>query len=264
MNDPLPTLNVELLADVVTWAVADEKAINDLKAKYPDWGDWNQSTWATEVRNGVCQTSYCIAGQAVVQVGYGLVLPRVDDLESLERCGYDFEGYDEDYIKRCLSQVNANTCAPKVFAGLDDKGRPKYRLDYDHEVAIPNAARNALGLTDFEGSALFEGDNSIESVVTIAFMIARARGEEVFNTFVAAVPQPVRDVMDEACEGEWEKGYAAMQNIRWFPTGYLADVVPPVDVKTVLRAALDDQHDGGEVSDREYEAAIDWLTAAHA
>lgn len=263
MNDPLPTLNVQLLADVVTWAVADETAMDELREKYPDWGVWNQGTWATQVRNGICQTSYCIAGQACVQVGYGLVLPTIDDPESIERAGYDFEGYDDDYIKRALREVNANTCAPKVFAGLDDKGRPKYRLDYDQERSIPDAARDALGIAPEEGSALFEGNNNLTTVVTMATLIAKARGDEVFRSFKDLLPNPVLDVMDEAWDGEWSKGWQAMFNKFWFPEGYQDAVMPPRDLVDVLRNLAYEASAEGEMSEREYEKVLTALSGMH-
>lgn len=263
MNDPLPTLNVQLLADVVTWAVADEKAMDELREKYPEWGAWNQGTWATQVRNGVCQTSYCIAGQACVQVGYGLVLPQIDDPDSLEHSGFDFEGYDEEDIKRALHEVNANTCAPKVFAGLDDKGRPRYRLDYDQERAIPDAAREALGITSFEGSALFEGNNSITEVVTIATLIAKARGAEVFSAFKELLPNAVLEVMDEAWDGDWQKGWQSMFNRFYFEGPYQDSVMPPRDLADVLRNLAFEASTEGQMSEREYEKVLTALSGMH-
>jgi hypothetical protein len=260
MNNPLPTLNVQLLADVVTWAVADEAHMDELREKYPDWGVWNQGTWATQVRNGVCQTSYCIAGQACVQVGYGLVIPMIDDPESLERSGFDFAGYDEEDIKRALHEVNANSCAPKVFAGLDDKGRPKYRLDYDQERSIPDAAREALGIDPAEGSALFEGNNSITDVVTMATMIAKARGDEVFTAFKAALPNVVLDVMDEAWDGDWQKGWQSMFNRFYFEGPYQDAVMPPRDIADVLRHMVLDAYSTGAMSEREYERVLTFLS----
>lgn len=255
MNNPLPTLNVQLLADVVTWAVADEKALTDLQAKYPDWGVWNQGTWATQVRNGICQTSYCIAGQAATQVGYGLCVPLYDDPATWEHTGYDFTGYDDEYIKRELSEVNANHCAPKVFAGLDDHGRPKYRLDYTEERAIPDVAREALGLEPNESSALFEGGNNIATVVTIAFMVAKARGPQVEAAFLEAVPDAVINVMEEEWSGDWTKGYTFITNRFYFPDDYVNLVVPPTDATNLLTTLLEEAFEGGRIGERDYEHA---------
>lgn len=151
----LPTLNVPLLRDLVTWAAADEEHLADLAAKYPGWGTWRQTVWAEQVRNGVCKSAYCIAGQAVVQVGMGLIL----------------EGEDGVY--------SASECAPKRFDGLDDKGQPVYVLDHTQEQPIPEVAKEAIGLTWQERVALFDGDNGIGDIVHLALTFAAERGVDL-------------------------------------------------------------------------------------
>lgn len=157
----LPTLNVELLRDLVTWAYGDHVAAGESAEEYPGWGHWDQNVWATEARNGVCQTSYCIAGQAAMQVGMGLCLDHDwDDTDGTEH-------------------YTAVDCAPKTFVGLDDKGRPRYVLDREHSRRIPDVAREALGLTDDEANTLFDGTNTLDIVVGLALAYARARNVDL-------------------------------------------------------------------------------------
>src|SRR5262245_53415487 len=85
--EELPALNAELLFSVLAWARQDQEYID----RWEHWGRWDQGAWgridqyalsdvgldfgdeadvAYAVRNGVCGTAMCIAGQAVVQSGY--------------------------------------------------------------------------------------------------------------------------------------------------------------------------------------------------
>lgn len=161
----LPVLNTELLSRLITWAVedaaaheGDEVAAQVLAEQFPEWGHWNQNVWGEERRNGVCDTAYCIAGQAVAQVGMGLVL---------EANGVDDEGRTH-YV--------ASQCRPRRFVGLDEHGKPRYELSDGETQYIPNVAQEALGLTDDERVALFAGENTIEQVVSLAHLFARVRG----------------------------------------------------------------------------------------
>lgn len=160
-NNTLPTMNVPLLRDLVCWAAADEAHLQDLAKEFDGWGQWDQNVWSREVRNGVCRTAYCIAGQAVAQVGMGFV--------------YDYDHEDDNGHE----VYAAAFCAPKTFVGLDDKGQPQYELDRSREEYVSSTAKRAIGLSDNEGSALFGGDNTITEVVGLALMFAERRGVDL-------------------------------------------------------------------------------------
>lgn len=151
----LPTLNVELLTNLITWAVADKKRLDRFAERFANWGTWKQSKWAHRPEGesaNVCGTAFCIAGQAVVQVGYMPV----------------FESpWDE----------SASHCAPRVFAGLGPQGLPTFEPDRNEEnhVVISDLAKTVLGLTSEESNALFYGDNTLGNVVATALLIANAR-----------------------------------------------------------------------------------------
>lgn len=178
-------LNIDLLSDVVLWAAQDAALLGEievgatpeeldaLRKQYADWGSWNQGVWGEEIRNGACQTAFCLAGQAVVQVGMSLVFNRGE--------------WTNDEGKKV---AQADYCAPSVFVGLTPAGKPKYEADVTRQVYIKDAARDALGLMSGEAEALFGGDNTIGIIVHVAQVAAKARGQEL------ALPNWVTELAD--------------------------------------------------------------------
>lgn len=179
VNPSFQKLNITLLRDLVTWAYQDEEAVQS--PDFAAWGHWDQNLWAQEIRNGVCQTAYCIAGQAVVQAGFGLLLDEQYEVE---------DGQPREF--------RASTCAPKRFAGLDDQGREVYINDTTHERGIPAVAREVLGFTHSEGEVMFAGDNTIEQLVAMARIFAAKRGQDL------RLPDEIADKAD------WESALSAM------------------------------------------------------
>lgn len=186
----LPVLNLALLSNIVTWAVGDYADDQVLKEKFAAWGSWNQGAWAqTNIFDpaspaaldrsaGLCGSTYCIAGQTVAQVGYRLNFPSWGDYMG------------EDYHTDAPIKVDTSYCVPVVFDGLDDKGNPKYK-EVGGEQSISHVAKEALGLTQTEADALFDGANEIGRVVALARQFAAARGK------VLDVPQTAHDLADE-------------------------------------------------------------------
>lgn len=175
----LPELNVDLLSDLVTWAWADEKKRTNLLKKFPGWGSWNQDVWAQEKRNGVCQTAFCIAGQAVMQSGYAL---DYGSAESDSEYVYDDTGnyvYENGRAKT-IEILSVDACYPAEIVGWEGKDNkiPIYKATGPSQ-GIETTAGEALGLNEMERDALFDGTNEIEDVIAIATAIAQMRGLEL-------------------------------------------------------------------------------------
>lgn len=174
MEFEFPKLNVEMLSNIINWAWADNNRLNAFMEKnFPGWGSWDQGHWAEEVRNGVCQTSFCMAGQTVVQAGFKL--------------DYQFDGWDREiwddesdqYVpadENAKRTFTASYCYPARKNGLTKEGEQRYRRTGE-STSISNAAREILGLTQAEADLFFDGGNSIERVVRLAKTFAAVRGE---------------------------------------------------------------------------------------
>jgi hypothetical protein len=170
---PRNDFDLELLGKLVTWAARDEVTLEGFWAKhFEGWGSWNQSVWAREVRNGICQTSYCIAGQAVAQKDFVLLLQKEEERGS-------------------VSEWGATMCAPAIHTGrYDDKGHEILEADESQSEYIEYKAREILGIDSEESAYLFDGDNDLERVVTLASYFARRRG------LTLPVPEAVADQHD--------------------------------------------------------------------
>lgn len=161
IRNDLDALDVDLLAQILDWAVADEAK---REARFPGWGSWEQHSWVREVRNGVCQTSFCIAGQTVVQNGY---------IPVLEDCGIEAGGHKVRY---------AEMCAPAVHSGLIDTKTNEPILvpndDPDTYYSIESLASDQLGLSHYRDEhILFDGDNDLYGLVSAAVYFAARRGQ---------------------------------------------------------------------------------------
>lgn len=170
-----PTLNTDMILDLIWWA---ERGESD--PRYHGWGRWYQNAWARVVNNtgkrlnwfnlgeteaervakaneeNMCGTSFCMAGQAVVQSGYRLAMNRTIAGDS-----------ETNTIFGCIKS--------EWTGEVDDKGRRIYR-DVGEERDISNAAQEILGLTAIERDKFFHGENSIDTLKGYANAFADARG----------------------------------------------------------------------------------------
>ena len=162
-------LNTELLSNLVTWAYADHNKIEELLAKFPQWGTWDQADWAQEIRNGVCQTAYCMAGAAVADA------PQY-------RFNFDFfpeQTYNPETMEwedTGRSEASTSLCYKVRKNGKDPvTGAQRYRRVGDFE-SISVVAQELLGITYAEANYLFNGNNDIEDIVGIALELANHYG----------------------------------------------------------------------------------------
>lgn len=160
--EDLPELNATLLFDLVRWAEMDEQDIQFTEAKFRNWGHWYQGHWAqTEMpelteeerqalRNGACQTSYCIAGQAVHQGGY--------------RLDYESDGYANNVVQQRMTDLRTPRGVP-IWEDVPGAQRQD----------IAEVAQELLGLTSDEAGNLFGGDNEVGHLKQYANLFALAR-----------------------------------------------------------------------------------------
>ena len=157
-----PPLDLTFLRNLVVWCQQDEKFINYL-VRITENAGWEseheQSSWAHKVRNGVCRTAYCVAGQAAVQIGKVL---QYDDEER----------YDEE-----------RTAAPEEEKSYYDQYLDFYATYTEEGENIEDVAQNAIGLNFDEAAALFNGDNDLETIETVAMEICARRGLSLYPLY---------------------------------------------------------------------------------
>lgn len=165
-REDLPELNVGLLFDLVKWAEGDEA----LAQRYRNWGTWKQGLWAeidwnelavhgidpedggeVEIarRNGVCGSAYCMAGQAVAQSDYRII----------------------------MEDGGASNCIKEEWTGeVNEKGWQVWQdVPGARREAISDVAATVLGLTYVEQSQFFNGDNELPRLRELANLFTDAR-----------------------------------------------------------------------------------------
>jgi hypothetical protein len=176
---PLPVLNTIMIFDLIRWAELSESGRGGatLRERFPNWGVWDQSNWAsltnetpakldlttlprvpTEAEGGVCNTSYCMAGQAVTQSDYRLVYnSRI------------VEGRETVYAETAMPQRPSGQVSKRGWAIWED-------VPGAHAVAVEFAGAQVLGLTPAEADLFFGGDNGIYDLKIMVNRFALARG----------------------------------------------------------------------------------------
>lgn len=161
----------ELIQTLIYWASQDQDHLRKWRDRFV--GRWDQGTWGClsdtitddtidKALTGVCGTSFCMAGQAVLQKGYRI----------------DFGLSVEEMMKRKgeIWNSNADWCIPQEPTGqFDNRGRPIFR-DAGGRESIRGVARDALGLTEEEANTFFGADNQIEDLKAFANGMATVRG----------------------------------------------------------------------------------------
>jgi hypothetical protein len=183
----LPVLDVDRLGQIITWAALDHRLIEQAEAmtaeekarleqtrqeKFGDWGKWDQGHWALlraeQPRNGVCGTALCMAGQTVAS----------DPRYALAHIGGGLDAYDPDDefdVTTCVRLSDLPALAPgQHYPTVVDS--EKHGFSYDQTASIEVTATSLLGLSSAEASALFCGDNEIETIVGCAEVFAAVRG----------------------------------------------------------------------------------------
>jgi hypothetical protein len=173
--------NVTLLTNIVTWAVQDYLAREHLaeritEPKIEGWGSWHQGSWAVaydQQNRDVCNSAFCIAGQAAVQ-GHDKVL--------LLDSGLGAEMVADRSNFPHLGQARTLVSADQ-WQDIEDLSGYESIEEYAYEV---------LDITS--DTSLFDGSNSINEVVTFAALAA-------WETDGSVLPYP--DYVAEFIDWDW-------------------------------------------------------------
>lgn len=149
-RDTLPPLNLSLLVKQLDWAEISDKWYQqdgedivltpEEQQVIDDWGLWDQGTWARSQEDvDFCGSSYCQAGQAILQAGY---VPN---------------WVDNSYH---LNMRHAQKCTAPDGTIRD----------------IEDAAMEVLGLSTAEAGHYFSGDNDLGNLKDWVNVFAYRRG----------------------------------------------------------------------------------------
>lgn len=183
-ND-LPTLNAVALYDIIMWAAEDEAFGERLRAIGAHWeqGSWAevknyhlpsdtnqvpltareletpviQQEVARQVRNGECQTAFCIFGAAAIQADHRLVLHGIP-------------------LARNVT-VHADHCVPqRPTDRVDSRGNVIYEdIPGARPQWISDVARDYLGLTGDEADLISNENNTLDRIKMVANLACENR-----------------------------------------------------------------------------------------
>lgn len=155
-------VNVEMLKKLYDWAVASQENLEKFFEKNPKFKEHNQGDWGKVIKNGVCQTAFCLAGQTAVLAGYTFLLGH-DELDNTY-AGYPAEATSGTMIPK----ADVHSYGLKFVGG---SGRtfarpPSYAVNvpYDQGRHASDIAQEELGLDEVEASRLFAGHNDVDRI----------------------------------------------------------------------------------------------------
>lgn len=156
-------VNVELLEKLYRWAVASQKSLDKFWEENPDWAKHNQGNWGQVVKNGTCQTAFCLAGQVAVQEGYTFVLSKDDwDEQGSVRMATGAAMVPKSKVHSLgLHFVRGSG---KSFAWGERAEILNFYTESGESRYASEIATEALGITDNEANLLFNGGNTVEDI----------------------------------------------------------------------------------------------------
>lgn len=181
-NTDLPNLNTDMILDLIDWAQRSEDRRLTLD-EVEKWGWWDQGSWGyvtsntdvdgvrinwssmgdedkEKVRNGVCKTAFCMAGDAAVRAGYRFDFPNFLG-------GEDYE--DGAAGSRVIKQRPTGRFTPFGREIWEDD--PSDGGRYDAEAV----GQRAIGLASDEAEMFFSGNNTLEMLREMANRFAMDR-----------------------------------------------------------------------------------------
>lgn len=195
-------LNIGMLSTLVTWAAQDyllrsnpERAasLGIAPDKNATPGEWDQGTWGRAERNGHCKTAFCIAGGAVALDRNYITVMR---LHGVLRNGT--KDYEQIGVVKADQPLPDGVEAKDGYIWLDDSPEESESLEGVPIYGTSDTGQHLLGLTEDQRSYLFDGDNSIEAVVSLAYTFAKEAG-----MVLDVPPWVLEDYYDE----DWAQAY---------------------------------------------------------
>jgi hypothetical protein len=165
-------VNVELLKKLYEWAVASHEGLEEFFLKNPGYAEHRQSAWGQAVKNGTCQTAFCLAGQVAVKNGYTFVINDQTEWDTRR------DGPENHVVK---VHVNDGTMVPtSLVHGLGLKFVKGSGKTFAHGngnfvsetfenavVHAPEVAMEILGINESEADRLFNGGNNVDDIECI-------------------------------------------------------------------------------------------------
>jgi hypothetical protein len=171
------SINVELLTKLYDWAVASKKGLDKFFEDNPQFAKHRQSAWGEAIKNGTCETAFCLAGQAAVNEGYTFIASK-DDWSHYEGSSTFIQGgamvptAQVHNLGLHFVKGSGKTFAHGSRAAVDkifDSG------DYRYPASI---AEEVMGITESEASRLFNGGNDLEDIESYINRIFERHGVE--------------------------------------------------------------------------------------
>ena len=152
------SIKVKRLVLLYTWAVASHRDLDAFFEKHPEFAEHKQGVWGEAIKNGVCKTAYCLAGQTAIHEGWTFLVAR----NEWEDYGDGKKGQPgttmipTDQVKALgLSFVRGSR---KGFAQVPAN---KWDEVSEHTKYPATVARDSLGLDDYQAEMLFSGGNDV-------------------------------------------------------------------------------------------------------
>lgn len=171
-------INNPLLSRLVLWAAEDQVRgthpelavrLGIAKEGDPRLGSWDQGTWGQAERNGVCKTAFCLAGGAVALDETHMIV--------MEDVGDEWSGAYAIPVDRVPEGVEVKW--NYVWLPEDEGVYEFFRGlgKWDDVTSVSTRAAKLLGLNEGDADRLFDGNNTIWHVVTLAVDFAEEDGE---------------------------------------------------------------------------------------
>ena len=157
------SIKVKRLVRLYTWAVASQRGLDKFFAAHPEYATHKQSEWGEVMKNGECQTAYCLAGQTAVVEGYAFLADAgfksgyttsssVVPVSEVKRLGLEFvPGTRKGWVR--MKGADEYSSIP------DDV--------WDASRTPSDVAQDALGLDEVQAVTLFRGSNDVHDIKEI-------------------------------------------------------------------------------------------------
>jgi hypothetical protein len=150
-------VNVELLKEMYAWAVASQRGLDKFFEDHPKYAKHNQGDWGQVQKNGVCQTAFCLAGQAAVNAGYTFVIDDTD--------WEPYNGHRSASSAMMVPKADVHKLGLTFVRGTQRTfARLPADADYPDTRHPSDIAAEVLGIESWEADRLFNGSNGVTDI----------------------------------------------------------------------------------------------------